>query len=521
MTTGPRLELRQSQSLVMTPQLQQAIKLLQLSSNDLVQYVEAELENNPILERGEDGSSFQSPSTTDNIGDGSSSLDNPNTTQDQDFSKENAQSSLDQGIIIHENDSPLDADYRNEFDGDIAGPGGESHEAGASLSLSHIKSVNHNNNSSTPANLIENSLSDTPTLKDHLEEQMKFEVHDIQDRIIALHLIDLVDEAGYLIADLTKLAKDLGTNLSQVEKVLFKLQNFDPPGIFARSLSECLALQLKDRNRFDPVIAKLLDNLSLLASQDVRGLKKICQVDDQELAEMVLEIRALDPKPGLRFSHEIVQPVIPDILMHQRQNGEWAIELNPETLPKVLVNESYYSEVSEILRSKKERDYISERFQSANWLVKCLHQRATTIMKVGREIIRQQDAFFRFGVSFLKPLVLRDIAMAIDMHESTISRVTNNKYISTPMGLFELKYFFTSSVGSTLGGGSHSAESVKHHIKTLTDDESPKKILSDDKIVEILKKQGIDIARRTVAKYREAMHIPSSVQRRRNKNRKI
>ena len=403
MSSGPRLELRQSQSLVMTPQLQQAIKLLQLSSIDLAHYVEAELETNPILERSEELSGLNTSSSPENYSDRNNDSDAQNTIQDQDFSQDNTHNSLDQGMIVNANDSPLDADYTNDFDGDIAGPGVEPNEASAGLSVSHIKSANHNTQASPPSNLVETALSDTRTLKDYLEEQMKLEVHDIQERMIAIHLIDLVDEAGYLIADLTQFAKDLGTDLPHVEKVLHKIQNFDPPGVFARSLAECLALQLKDRNRFDPVIAKLLDNLSLLAAQDVRSLKKICQVDGQELADMVFEIRALDPKPGLRFSHEISQPVIPDILMHQKQNGEWAIELNPETLPKVLVNETYYSEVSENLRNKKERDYIAERFQSANWLVKCLHQRATTIMKVGKEIIRQQDAFFALGYHFLSP----------------------------------------------------------------------------------------------------------------------
>jgi RNA polymerase sigma-54 factor len=261
-----------------------------------------------------------------------------------------------------------------------------------------------------------------------------------------------------------------------------------------------------------------LENLDLLAKRDLKGLAKVCRVDAEDVADMIAEIKSLDPKPALAFDHGIAQPITPDVLMRPAPGGTWFIELNADSLPKVLVNNTYYASVSRQARSKKEKQYITEQFHSANWLVKSLHQRATTILKVATELVRQQNGFFANGVQYLKPLVLRDIADAIEMHESTVSRVTSNKYIATPRGIYELKYFFTPAIARTGGGDSHSAESVRHRIKALIDAESAKKILSDDKIVEILNVEGIDIARRTVAKYRESMHIPSSVQRRRDKS---
>jgi len=282
-------------------------------------------------------------------------------------------------------------------------------------------------------------------------------------------------------------------------------------------LPECLALQLRDRNRLDPAMQRLLDNLPLLAARNVPALTRLCGIDAEDLAEMVGEIKALDPKPGHAFDPPLAQTIVPDILMRPGPEGGWAIELNTETLPRVLVNNRYYARVSRATRNKADRDYLVDRLQAANWLVKSLHQRATTILKVAAEIVEQQDGFFRHGVRALKPLILRDIADAIGMHESTVSRVTTNKYIATPRGLFELKFFFTSAIAASRGGEAHSAEAVRFRIKSLIDTEAAKSTLSDEQIVELLQQQGVDIARRTVAKYREAMRIPSSVQRRREK----
>jgi RNA polymerase sigma-54 factor len=329
--------------------------------------------------------------------------------------------------------------------------------------------------------------------------------------------MEMLDEAGYLRGELAEAAAALGCDEARIETVLARLQRFDPTGIFARSLSECLAIQLRERNRYDPAMEALLANLELLARRDLPQLMRLCGVDAEDLAEMIGEIRALDPKPALAFDSTVAQAVTPDVLMRPVPGGGWLVELNSDTLPRVLVNQRYYTTVTKAARNKEEKSYLSERYQSANWLIKSLHQRANTILKVSSEIVRQQEGFFRYGIQHLRPLVLRDIAAVIGMHESTVSRVTANKYIATPRGIYELKYFFTQAIAGSEGADAHSAEAVRHRIKGLIDLEKPEEVLSDDRIVEILKGEGIDIARRTVAKYREALRIPSSVQRRREK----
>ena len=322
-----------------------------------------------------------------------------------------------------------------------------------------------------------------------------------------------------MVGDLSAVAERLGCDVARVEATLIKMQAFDPPGILARNLAECLTLQLKDLDRFDPAMQALLEHLDLVAKRDMRGLMKLCGVDQEDLTEMLAEIRALNPKPGLAFDHAVAQPIIPDVLMRVLPKGGWSVELNPDTLPRVLINNVYYAKVNQSAQTKADRDYITERYHAASWLVKALHQRATTILKVAKEIVLQQDAFFRYGVQRLRPLILRDIAAAIGMHESTVSRVTSNKYIASPRGIFELKYFFTSSIPASAGGEAHSAEAVRHRIKDLIEAET--EVLSDEEIVDILKAEGVDIARRTVAKYRESLRIPSSIERRRLKNVKI
>jgi RNA polymerase sigma-54 factor len=335
--------------------------------------------------------------------------------------------------------------------------------------------------------------------------------------MIGQYLINLVDEAGYLTGDLESVAEKLGAPLGDVEQVLTTLQGFDPPGVCARNLTECLAIQLADRDRYDPAMQALVDHLDLVARRDFAALKRICGIDDEDLAEMIGEIRRLNPKPGLAFGSTLVQPIVPDVFVRPGPDGGWLVELNSDTLPKVLVNQRYYGEVSKTARSDSEKAYLSECLQTATWLIRALDQRARTILKVATEIVRQQDGFFAHGVQQLRPLNLKTVADAISMHESTVSRVTANKYMATSRGIFELKYFFTSAIAASDGGEAHSAEAVRHRIKQLIDAESPRDVLSDDTIVEKLREAGIDIARRTVAKYREAMRIPSSVQRRRDK----
>ena len=489
MALTPRLDLRQSQSLVMTPQLQQAIKLLQLTNLELSAYVEQELEENPLLERDEGEKSLEvsDEPTDDGIEDGA-----------DDFAD---------GIEFAAGDDlPLDEDGDNVWNNDSAAdyPMGE---RGGGIE--------------GPGPAIDQTLADVVTLRDHLSQQLTMDLDDPVARMIGVQLIDMLDAAGYIDGDLDRVAQVLGCGRDQVEKTLARLQEFDPPGIFARNLAECLRLQLRDRDRLDPAMEIFVDNLEMLARRELTALADLCGVDAEDLADMVIEIKSLDPKPALAFDHTPAQSVVPDVIMRMRSGGGWNIELNSATLPRVLVNNQYHAQIKGAARSKEDKQFINECFQSANWLVKSLHQRATTILKVATEIARQQDGFFANGVQYLRPLVLRDIADAIDMHESTVSRVTSNKYVSTPRGIYELKYFFTPAISSTSGGASHSAESVRHRIREIIEAEKADGVFSDDMIVDLLKGDGVDIARRTVAKYREAMHIPSSVQRRREKARPL
>jgi RNA polymerase sigma-54 factor len=335
--------------------------------------------------------------------------------------------------------------------------------------------------------------------------------------MIGYALIDGVDEAGYLTEPLSAIAERLGTSLVQVEAVLAVVHTFEPTGVGARNLAECLMLQLKENDRFDPAMATLVANLDLLAKRDYAALRRLCRVDEDDLADMVAEIRRLDPKPGRVFGGAPVQTVVPDVYVWLAHDGGWNVELNTEVLPRVLVNQTYCTKVARDKAKEADRSFVANCLQTANWLTKSLEQRARTILKVSSEIVRQQDAFFARGVEHLRPLNLKAIADAIGMHESTVSRVTSNKYMATPRGLFELKYFFTASIASSLGGDAHSAEAVRFRIKQMIDGESPADILSDDAIVVRLKAADIMIARRTVAKYRESLKIPSSVERRRDK----
>ncbi|MGQ9366599.1 RNA polymerase factor sigma-54 [Azospirillum sp. ST 5-10] len=514
MALTQRLDLRQAQTLVMTPQLQQAIKLLQLSNLELSDFVDREIEQNPLLERdeGEPGAGErggEGPSGEGEAADGDREEMPPMAA---DARTRDTVDLTTTGTMGSASDAPLDTDFENDYGDDRFSDGSD---GGTDVYGSWNERGGGGFDEENPN--LEATLSGEKSLREHLTEQLNIDLPDPADRLVGLALIDLVDEAGYITADLAALAEQLGTEPQHVERVLARMQRFDPSGVFARSLKECLAIQLRERNRLDPAMQALLDNLELLAARNLPALMKVCGVDAEDVADMVAEIRTLNPKPALAFDHTPAQLVTPDILMRASPGGGWLIDLNPDTLPRVLVNQRYFARVSGEVRNKAEKEYLSERFHSANWLVKSLHQRATTILKVASEIVRQQDAFFIHGVSHLKPLILRDIAEAIGMHESTVSRVTTNKFIATPRGVFELKYFFTSAIAGADGQASHSAEAVRHRIKQMIDAEPANDVLSDDKIVEILQKEGIDIARRTVAKYREAMRIPSSVQRRRAK----
>jgi RNA polymerase sigma-54 factor len=503
MALSQRLELRQTQGLVMTPQLMQAIKLLQLSSLDLAAYVEGELERNPLLERVSDDDTPTPGAEANSIAsDGNEASAGPTDWIAADL--ETSRSSMEQG---------LGTELENVFPDD----GGEKISKPAEAPPPAYSEWSGASSASGEEYNLEAFVSAEITLADHLAEQMALAISNPAGRMIGQYLIDMVDEAGYLTGDVDTVAEKLGARRSDVDLVLAVLQTFDPPGVCARSLTECLGIQLKERDRYDPAMRALVEHLDLLAKRDLVGLRRLCGVNDEDLVDMIAEIRTLNPKPGLAFGSTMVQPIVPDVFVRAAPDGTWQVELNSDTLPKVLINQRYYTQVSKTSRNDKEKAYIADCLQTATWLVRALDQRAKTILKVSSEIVRQQDGFFAKGVQYLRPLNLKTVADAIGMHESTVSRVTANKYIATSRGIFELKYFFTSAIASADGGEAHSAEAVRHRIRQLIEGESVEDVLSDDTIVERLRDVGIDIARRTVAKYREAMRIPSSVQRRREK----
>jgi RNA polymerase sigma-54 factor len=504
MALTQKLEIRQSQALVMTPQLMQAIKLLQLSNLDLIAYVEGELERNPLLERAAEGESEPAAAAE---AEPDARSDEPGaagdwTNQDLEVSREAIERRLD---------TSLDNVFPDDAAAAPARPGTE-----APMAYSQWAGVGAGGREDADYDL-EAFVSTEETLADHLAEQLALAVVDPVRRMIGQYLIDLVDEAGYLPGDLAAVTEKLGAPLAEVEAVLAVLQGFEPIGVCARDLPECLAIQLKERDRYDPAMQTLVASLDLLARRDVAALRKVCGVDEEDLAEMIAEIRRLNPKPGLAFGSTLVQPIVPDVFVRPGPDGGWLVELNSDTLPKVLVNQTYHAEISKTARGNSDKAYLADCLQTATWLIRALDQRARTILKVSTEIVRQQDAFFAHGVRYLRPLNLKTVADAIGMHESTVSRVTANKYMATNRGIFELKYFFTSAIAAADGGEAHSAEAVRHRIRQMIEAESPRGVLSDDTIVEKLREAGVDIARRTVAKYREAMRIPSSVQRRRDK----
>ncbi len=490
MAIGPRLDLRLGQALVMTPQLRQAIQLLQFSNLEVQAWIEQELERNPLLERddrpGEHTPAAPAPEETPPLADA-------------------------REAVAAAGEVPLDADFGNVYDAGGAADGGYTPGAGGGA-------VGRGGRSDfeEDARDVEDLAVERRSLREHLAEQLRLSVADPTDRLIGACLLAGLDPAGRLALDLDALAGSLGCGRARIEAVLGRMQRFDPPGVLARSLRECLEIQLRELNRYDPAMAALLDNLDLLARRDMRALMAACEVDAEDLADMIAELKRLDPKPGAAFEAEPATTVVPDVLMRRTGDGGWLVELNPETLPRVLANGAYYARVSAGAKSREEKTFIAEHWANATWLVKSLAQRASTILKVAAEIVRQQDAFFRHGITHLRPLILRDIATAVALHESTVSRVTANKYIATPRGTLEMKFFFTTAISGT-AGESHSSESVRHRIRELIAAEHPDAVLSDDQIVTILRREGVDIARRTVAKYREGLGIPSSVQRRREK----
>ena len=483
MSLKQRLDLRQGQGLVITPQLQQAIKLLTLSNLELEAVIEAEIERNPLLAREEGDGGLESLSESD----GHDSLESRDTA-----SGEIELSDADQVRANAEIDVSND-DLYGEDAPSLREPTKDHAESSEGPQIDWSKAGKGGGGNGFDEDGLERTLSVEKSLSEHLTDQALIAGFSPSELMIAQNLIDAVDEAGYCRADLGEIAERLSCEISLVESVLTTCQGFEPTGIMATSVPECLKLQLMERNRYDPAMALLIDNLELLARRDLATLRKLCGVDDEDLAEMIAELKALTPRPGATFGAEMTQTVIPDVFVRADAGGGWRVDLNSDTLPRVLIDQSYHTKVSNNARSD-----------------------ARTILKVAAEIVRQQDSFFVYGVQYLRPLNLKTVAEAVGMHESTISRVTTNKYVATPRGLYELKFFFTSSIASSDGTAAHSAESVRYKIKSLIDGEKASgEILSDDRLVELLKEAGVDIARRTVAKYREALRIPSSLERKR------
>jgi len=491
MGLSQRLVQKQGQSLVMTPQLQQAIKLLQMSTVELQAFVDAELERNPLLEREEVSTDpvertpeNAAPDGLDEAFTGSAA-----TTEDMGGDAERAEGAATR--MADEASMPQDSGWAN------------------------LRSSGHLSFDGEDGDFAAN-LSRDISLTEHLTSQLNLQFSNPADLVIGQHLIGMINEAGYFAGDPLSLCETLKALPGHVEAVLTAMRDFEPAGVFARNLGECLKLQLSEQDRLDPAMMALVDNLPLVAKRDFNALKSICGVTIEDLQDMLAELRALNPKPGLAFGSEPTMPVVPDVFVRTSPDGNWVVELNSETLPRVLVNNRYMATVSRGAKSQDDKLFLAGCHAQAIWLVKSLEQRAKTVLKVAREIVRQQDGFFVGGVQHLRPITLKVVADAIEMHESTVSRVTSNKYMATPLGTYELKYFFTTAINSSdEGGDSFSSESVRHRIRDMVAKETPDAVLSDDEIVTALRQEGIEIARRTVSKYRESLGILSSIQRRR------
>ena len=512
MTITPRIELRTGQSLIMTPQMQQAIKLLQLSNIELKEFVETELIENPLLDRDEGKENPDENMEREHGGEDEGLTENIDSEL-REIETERDLVSNDVEQKLEENEvSSLDIDdFSNVWDVDHA------FQHKNTSPNSHTDRNSQTNNFTEYPYSIEQNIKQEISLREHLLNQIQLDIKDHTDRKIAIFLTSHLDENGRISEDLSELGSQIGCDEKKIETILLTLQGFDPAGIFARTLSECWAIQLKDKDRLDPAMKTLLNNMELLKVHDYKKLSELCKVSIEDIRDMISEIWSLNHNPVELFSDPIIQTVTVDVLMRQTGDKTFIVELNSNELPKVLLNNDYYVEICQNLKTSEEKKYVAEKYQCANWLIKSLHQRATTILKVATAIVVKQNAFFEHGIEHLIPLALKDIAEDVEMHESTISRVTTNKYISTPRGIFELKYFFSSALESVYGGNTLSSEAVKHQIKNLIEKENMDSILSDDKLVNILHKNGVQIARRTIAKYRESMKIPSSVDRPRAK----
>ena len=471
MSSTQRLELRQGQSLTMTPQLLQSIKLLQLSHLELAAFVDAELERNPLLQHADDG---------------------PETTPLDPKARAVQQSEQIIRRIFPQAGARHPQGLAGAKSGQIAGsvPSDATSDLDATL-VGHV------------------------SLTEHLETQLDLATADPRLRDTGRHLIHSLNEAGYLAEDVDEIAATLHIEVEAVMDALRLVQTFDPPGIGARHLAECLAIQLRERGSLDAPMEALLARLDLVARRDYASLRRLCDVTEMELAAMLAELRSLEPKPGLTFADAPVDALVPDVFVRASSDGGFHIELNGTTLPRLFVDRAYHAKIVQSAKSEADQRFLADCVKSAHWLARSLDQRATTILKVATEIVRRQTEFFHKGAGHLRPMTLRSVAEAIGMHESTISRVTANKAMGTPRGTFRLKYFFSTALAGSGGADTHSSEAVRHRIKAIIAAETHNAVLSDDAIAQTLKAGGVDIARRTVAKYRESLRIPASAQRRR------
>jgi len=476
MQISQNLKLKQSQSLVMTPQLQQAIKLLQLNNLELSNLINKELEENPFLENqnSEEAVDVQEEKTNE---------------IDESFSSGESQS-----------DEPKNEDYENRWDVETS-------------SMNYSR--NTNNESLDPGSIVEQTYAEKVTLKSILTNQAHLEFSDEKDRRISEILIDYIEPSGWFLQSLDEIESFSGFESDAIESVLKRMQKFEPSGVFARNLKECLSIQLQNTDPFSEKNITVVENLELLGEGNLKELQKITGMRDDELKESIKKIRLLNPKPGLKYSDENLDLLSPDVIVMKNNNDEWSVELNNSTLPKITVNNEYIREIESLKCNETDKKFISENINSAKWLIKAIEQRNITTLKISSEIINQQKEFFEKGKKFLKPMILKDVAKKIDMHESTVSRVTSNKLILTPRGIFEMKIFFSASINSMNDGESHSAASVRESLKKLITNEPLNSPFSDEALVSKLQLEGINLARRTVAKYRELLNIPSSSIRRR------
>ena len=486
MKLGQQLKIKQNQSLIMTPQLQQAIKLLQLSNIELADFIDQAQLENPFLQETKEFTSqkqIYNDKTNQNL------CDNLNNTSE---------------LLRTENKINLD----NTFDSHL------SSNANLENKKLYDKEVLKSGNNVTAGEVIEKTLRNKISLKEYLVNQINIEFSDRDFKEIAIGMIDYLHPSGWFTSSIDEVSSDLNVNSSIIQKTLQKLKKLEPVGIFSENLSECLKIQLIENKYYNSHFEILLNNLQYLPMGKFKQVSKLCNVNEKELFQMIRIIKTLNPKPAEQYQQDNVMIDQPDIIVSKSEKG-WRIDLNRSNLPSVNLDEDYIKEIDNYHLDEKGTNFLAEKVGEARWLKKAVEQRNKTILKVTSEIIKKQVGFFRHGINHMKPMILKDISDAIGMHESTVSRVTNSKLILTEWGVMPLKNFFSASISGTQNSEMHAASAVRETIKNLIAAEIVSKPLSDDKLVGILSKEGMEVARRTVAKYRDMLNIPSSSQRRR------